>query len=81
MGFVYLAKDKRLDIQVALKIPQPLKLDKPLMLERFYQEARAAARLCHPGLCQVYDVDEFNGYHYLTMRYIECLPLSNQHPT
>src|SRR5207248_966529 len=49
MGTVFLAFDTRLERQVALKIPHPHLLSDPLTLERFYREARSAARLCHPN--------------------------------
>src|SRR5690242_4625540 len=71
MGTVFLAYDTRLDIEVALKVPHPDLLKVPGVLERFYREARAAARLWHPNLCQVLDINEHAGTHYLTMRYID----------
>jgi hypothetical protein len=76
MATVYLAEDTRLDKRVALKVPHPHLLHDPDTLGRFYREARTAARLCHPYLCQVFDVDQFGGNHFLTMRYIEGKPLS-----
>ena len=57
MGTVYLADDLKLEIQVALEGPPPRpSATSPQLLERFYREARAAARLDHPGLCWVLDV-------------------------
>jgi serine/threonine protein kinase len=75
MGTVYRAWDTRLEIEVALKVPHAHLIDRPGVLERFYREARAAARLCHPALCQVYDLGEWQGCHYLTMRYVDGRPL------
>jgi serine/threonine protein kinase len=75
MGKVYLADDTRLDIEVALKIPHAHLLHHPMILERFYAEARALARLHHPNLCRVFDVNEFAGIHYLTMGYVDGQPL------
>jgi Leucine-rich repeat (LRR) protein len=46
------------------------------MLERFYREARAAATLNHPNICPVYDVDEIDGTHCISMGFIEGQPLS-----
>src|SRR5262249_54950982 len=56
MGTVYLAHDSVLDIPVAIKLPHPEIVRDGHALERFYREARAAARLQHPNVCRVYDV-------------------------
>jgi len=76
MGSVYLALDLKLDIKVALKMPRPEIVAKPRLRERFYREARAAARLVHPGLCWVMDVGQVEDTHYLVMRYVPGTPLS-----
>jgi tetratricopeptide (TPR) repeat protein len=77
MGAVYLAKDTRLDRQVAVKFPFLWGDDDPEYLQRFYREARAAAGLRHPNVCRVYDVDEHEGQPYLTMEYLEGVLLSS----
>ncbi|HCO22538.1 MAG TPA: hypothetical protein DIT97_05545, partial [Gimesia maris] len=71
MGCVYLARDTQLERKVALKLPQIDKHADPQFISRFYREARAAANLNHPNLCSVYDVDEIDGVHYITMEFIE----------
>jgi serine/threonine protein kinase len=71
MGVVYLAKDKRLDRQVALKLPTLWGDEDAEFLHRFYREARAAAGLRHPNICRVFDVGEHDGQPYLTMEYLE----------
>jgi hypothetical protein len=76
MGAVYLAHDTQLDRRVALKIPNISGPDSPVLLERFYREARAAATLNHPNLCPVHDVGQHQGIPYLTMAYLEGKPLS-----
>jgi class 3 adenylate cyclase len=76
MGAVYLAHDSLLDREVALKVPHPDMAADPQILERFYREARSAARLRHPNICPVHDVGEWEGWHYLTMAYVEGRPLS-----
>src|SRR5262249_28410411 len=80
MGSVYLAHDTQMDRLVALKVPKFKAEDNstnlPEILERFYREARAAATLDHPNICTVYDVNEINGIHYLTMAYVEGKALS-----
>lgn len=75
MGAVYLAYDTQLQRYVALKTPS---LDKnPLIVERFFREARAAAQLRSPFVCPVYDVGEFSGIYYLSMAFIDGQPLRN----
>lgn len=76
MGSVYLADDRKLEIRVALKVPHPGLRDDPRRLERSYREARAVARLDHPGLCSVLDVGQVGDTPYLVMRHIEGVPLS-----
>lgn len=53
---VYLARDEALDLSVALKILHPQLAAGPL--GRFLAGARLLARLRHPGLVAVYDIDE-----------------------
>src|SRR5262249_48949934 len=81
MGTVYRAHDTRLDLDVALKMPHAHLLEYPEVLERFYLEARAAARLNHPNLCRIFDVGVWNGYHYIAMPFIEGQPLSRRRPS
>lgn len=71
MGAVYLAYDTQLNRRVALKVPRFEARDRRELIDRFYREARAAARLNHANLCPVHDVGEIDGVHYLTMAYIE----------
>ncbi len=67
MGEVYKARDTRLDRTVALKV------SKEAFSERFEREARMAAALNHPNICQLYDV----GPDYLVMEFIEGTPIGN----
>lgn len=76
MGSVYLAHDSALGRDVAIKIPDLSGPDAVDLKERFSREARAAATLHHPNICPVYDVGEFDGQPYLTMRYVEGRPLT-----
>ncbi len=74
MGFVYLAYDPRLDRQVAIKTLRELHLEPDAherFVARFRNEARAAARLQHPCIVQVHDVDEDPGVGpYLVFEYV-----------
>ncbi len=76
MGVVYLARDTRLDRQVALKIPRFDSDGKLRLIERFRREARVMASVQHRNLCPIINVDEHDGRHYLTMAYIDGKPLS-----
>jgi eukaryotic-like serine/threonine-protein kinase len=66
MGEVYKARDTRLDRIVAIKVSSEA------FSERFEREARAAAALNHPNICQLYDV----GPNYLVMEFIEGAPVA-----
>ena len=59
MGRVYLATDSRLARQVALKVLAPHLVRDESQRERLRREARAAAALSHPGICTVYELEEF----------------------
>ena len=58
MGEVWEALDERMDRIVAVKILRPEYARDPVAVERFRTEARLAARLTHPGIVQVHDVDD-----------------------
>lgn len=75
MGIVYEAEHIGLGRRVALKtLPLQAVLD-PQFLERFQQEARAAARLQHAHIVPVYGVGEADGLHFYTMQYIDGVGL------
>jgi serine/threonine protein kinase len=74
MGAVYLAYDTELHRHVAIKTPSLGK--SRLTIERFYREARAAAQLRSPYLCPIYDVGKVGEVHYLSMAFIDGVPLS-----
>src|SRR5512132_2300603 len=71
MGEVYLAKDTKLDRNVALKIlPAELASSRERML-RFVQEAKAAAALNHPNVAHVYEISEHDGLNFIAMEYVD----------
>lgn len=76
MGEVYLAKDLRLNRQVALKIlPQNSAVDENAN-RRFLREAQAAASLEHPHICTIHEIGEEGGFSFIVMQYVEGETLS-----
>jgi Tol biopolymer transport system component len=76
MGVVYRALHRELDREVALKRPREDKVDNPRARRRFLREARAAARLIHPGIATIFDVFEADGVPWLAMEMVDGRRLS-----
>lgn len=70
MGTVYLARQLSLKRKVALKVLPPALAANKSYLLRFRHEARAAARIRHPNIVQIYDAGEDNGVYFFVMEYI-----------
>ena len=68
MGIVYAARDERLDRPVAIKMLRDSAGD---ARERLWREARAAARVSHPNICQLFEVGEENGELFIAMELME----------
>jgi len=78
MGVVYLARDSRLERDVAIKaLPEELAQD-PVRLERFEREAKAIAGLSHQNIAGIYGVEEQEGAKYLILEYIDGLTLADR---
>jgi len=75
MAIVYRARDTRLDRIVALKRISESLREHPRAVELLQREARSAARLNHPNIVTVYDVDEEAGSYFITMEFLEGTPL------
>lgn len=71
MGTVFRAIDTKLERQIALKILPPEQSGDNDVVQRFYQEARAAARLDHENIARVYTIDHDGKYHYIAFEFIE----------
>ena len=71
MGVVYAATDDLLDRQVAVKVLHRDHAEDETSRERFWREARLAARVNHPGICQLYDVGDANGQLFIAMERLE----------
>ena len=80
MGEVYRALDTRLKRTVAIKVIAGSGGDESLRqrLERFQQEARAIARINHPGICALHDVGQEGETTYLVMEFVAGEPLSER---
>ncbi len=73
MGVVYVARDERLERDVALKMIGAVSDE--MAVTRFWREARAAASINHPNVCQLFEVDESAGRIYLAMELLDGEPL------
>jgi serine/threonine-protein kinase len=69
MGVVYLARDDRLGRDVALKMIAGLTDD--AAVKRFWREARVAASVNHPHVCQIFEVDETESGLHIAMELLD----------
>ncbi|MBE7466049.1 MAG: serine/threonine protein kinase [Planctomycetes bacterium] len=73
MGAVYYGIHPRLECEVAVKVlPFHLAQRDPLMIQRFFREARLAAKIRSPHLVMVTDVNEDAELTYLVMEYVRA---------
>jgi hypothetical protein len=70
MGLVFLAEQPSLERKVALKILRPELAGSNHAAERLKREARAVAKLRHPGIVAVHGFGEERGVRYLAMEYV-----------
>jgi serine/threonine-protein kinase len=75
MGVVYLAEDERLGRNVALKLLRSNSSDPSARL-RLVREARIAAGVSHPLICQVFELGEWNDQPFIAMELVDGEPLS-----
>jgi serine/threonine-protein kinase len=71
MGVVYQARHVQLNRTVALKMVLAGQFAAAHELERFREEARAAAALDHPGIVSIYEVGHVQGQPFFSMAYVE----------
>ena len=70
MADVYLAQQESLSRHVAVKVLRPETTVRPAAVERFVQEARAAAGLVHGNIVQIHEVGCLDGIHFLVEEYV-----------
>ncbi|MFM8986439.1 MAG: serine/threonine-protein kinase [Planctomycetia bacterium] len=70
MADVYLAEQQSLGRQVAVKVLRPETMRHAAAVERFVQEARAAASLVHGNIVQIHEVACVDGLHFLAEEYV-----------
>ena len=75
MGAVYKARQKELDRIVALKILPPGIGDDAAFAERFAREAKALARLNHPGIITIHDFGRADGLYFFVMEFVDGVSL------
>jgi len=70
MGVVYAVRDDRLERTIALKTLSAPASDETAR-QRLWREARAAASVNHPNVCQIYEVGEDGGRLFIAMELLE----------
>ena len=71
MGVVYKARHRRMDRIVAVKVLPRSLMETRGLVERFYREVKAAAKLMHPNIVAALDAGEADGLHYLVLEYVD----------
>lgn len=75
-GVVFLARDPKLNREVALKVPHPAGLFDDSLRERFRREAKAAANLNHPNVVSVFEIDDVSPICWIAYAYCPGMTLS-----
>jgi serine/threonine-protein kinase len=70
MGAVYKARQLSFRRDVALKVLFPHIANNPKLVERLYREGRVMGQLDHSNIVQAFEVNEFQGWHYVAQEYV-----------
>ena len=76
MGVVYAALDEQLERPIAVKVLRHERADDPTSRARFWREARLAASVNHPHICQLYEIGESDGQLFMALELLEGEPLA-----
>lgn len=76
MANVYCAKDLKLDRKVSFKVLKEEFIDEEF-IGKFSKEARAAARIAHVNIANVYDVGNDGNIYYIVMEYVDGYTLKD----
>jgi serine/threonine protein kinase/formylglycine-generating enzyme required for sulfatase activity len=76
MGAVFAARQTRMKRRVAIKVLKPEAVTSPVAVERFQREAEACARLSHPNIVVVHDINRVENVHFLVMEHIDGTDLA-----
>src|SRR5262245_29839956 len=78
MGEVYLARDTKLERNVAIKLLPARYTEDPDRVRRFVQEAKAASALNHPNIIVIHEIGELDGLHFIVTEFVEGRTLRQQ---
>ena len=70
MGRVYKALDTKINEKIALKLLRPEIASDKKTIERFSNELKFARKIRHENVCQMYDLNEEKGTHFITMEFV-----------
>ena len=70
MGTVFKAEQLSMNRPVALKILRQELTTDAEAVQRFLREARAGGQLSHPNIVRIYDMNQAEGYHFISMEYV-----------
>ena len=69
-GSVYLARERSMEREVAIKVFKPELSRNPIFLEKFQREIKNIARLTHPNIVTAYKAGSEHDYYFLVMEYV-----------
>ncbi len=79
MGVVYLARNRKLHRQCALKVLSPRRVSNSIdYIQRFENEGRAAAALVHPNVVTTHAIGKSGSHHFLEMEYVSGRSLQQE---
>jgi len=70
MGRIYRVDDTKVKEEVALKLIKPEVAADKKTIERFRNELKSARKIRHKNVCQMFDLGEYEGIHFITMEYM-----------